>query len=525
MAATAHILCRVASLGVALLLGACAGLPPRVPSPPTQALTDVAGTSLARAATAAGHGQPPEQSGFRLLPEAAFALDARIALARRAEKSLDLQYYVWHSDPIGLLLLREVRDAARRGVRVRLLLDDLYAGGQDELLGALALAPNVEVRLFNPLPSRAEGLLPRVALSLHEFGRINHRMHNKQFIADNSLSVTGGRNIADEYFMQGGSANFLDMDVLASGPVVRRQSEAFDRYWNSPHVRPVAQVVRAMPAGADAVQRFDALIRAAAPAAPTPRERDVLGRTPVSLQLADGDLQQRYAAAQVFVDEPDKIARTTPETRFAGSVTESTMGVLGTARESVVIVSPYFVPGVRGMAQMKSASQNGVRAVIVTNSLGATDEPLVYVGYARYREAMLRLGMVIYEFAPHLSQRTGRLGNFGHSISRLHAKAAVIDGRRLFVGSMNLDGRSASLNTETGLLIESPELAKELVGLLDINNFESAYRPRLGETGRVEWVEPGPEGQAIVHRDEPHGSWLGSFKTWLLSTFVAEEFL
>ncbi|RYY71666.1 MAG: phospholipase D family protein, partial [Comamonadaceae bacterium] len=392
MAAAGHILCRVASLAVALLLGACAGLPPPVPSPPTQALTDVAGTALARSVATAASGQPEAQSGFRLLPEAAFAFDARIALARRAEKSLDLQYYVWHSDGLGLLLLREVRDAARRGVRVRLLLDDLYTGGQDELLAALAREPNVEVRLFNPLPSRAEGLLPRIALSLHAFNRINHRMHNKQFIADNSLSVTGGRNIADEYFMQGGSANFLDMDVLASGPVVRQQSDAFDRYWNSPHVRPVAQVVRAMPEFADAGQRFDALTIAAARAAPTPRERDVLGRTPVSRQLADGRLQLRYAAAQVFVDDPDKIVRTTPETRFAGSVTESTTGVIGTARESVMIVSPYFIPGAPGMAQMKAASENGVRGVIVTNSLGATDEPLVYVGYARYREEMLRLG-------------------------------------------------------------------------------------------------------------------------------------
>ncbi|RYY96244.1 MAG: phospholipase D family protein, partial [Comamonadaceae bacterium] len=236
---------RFAVFGAALLMGACASLPAPVASPPTHALTDVAGTSLARIAAAASRDVPAQLSGFRLLPEAAFAFDARVALARRAEKALDVQYYVWQSDRSGLLLLRELRDAARRGVRVRLLLDDLYTGGQDELFAALALEPNVEVRLFNPLAVRDHGPLLRVALSLHEFTRINHRMHNKQFIADNTFSVTGGRNIADEYFMQSGAANFVDMDVLASGLVVRQQSDAFDRYWNSPHVRPVAQVVRA----------------------------------------------------------------------------------------------------------------------------------------------------------------------------------------------------------------------------------------------------------------------------------------
>ncbi len=169
-------------------------------------------------------------SGFRLLPEAPFSFNARIALARRAEKSIDVQYYELRNDGVGRQLLRELRDASRRGVRVRLLVDDLYMAGADALFSSLAAHPHVEVRLLNPLPARAGSLLSRIAFSMHDIVRINHRMHNKLFIVDNSFSVSGGRNIADEYFMQDGQANFIDMDVLASGPVVREQSAAFDLY-------------------------------------------------------------------------------------------------------------------------------------------------------------------------------------------------------------------------------------------------------------------------------------------------------
>ncbi len=409
-------------------------------------------------------------------------------------------------------------------MRVRLLLDDLYTVGQDELLGALAAWPNVELRLFNPLPARTGSLVSRIVFSLHQFGRINHRMHNKQFIADNSFSISGGRNIADEYFMQSSRANFIDLDVLASGPVVRAQSEAFDRYWNSEQVRPIAQVAPIDLPPDEARQRFDALVRGAS-ADPQLRERDILGRSAVGQQLDAGRLEQIYAPAQVLADDPAKITRKTAEQRYAGSVTQRTMAVLDSAHSHVMIVSPYFIPGKPGMAQMKSATEKGVTVVVSTNSLGATDEPLVYAGYARYRDDMLKLGVVIYELAPNQSQRSGQFGDFGKSIARLHAKVVVIDDLRIFVGSMNLDGRSARLNTETGLVIESPELAQDFGRLLRADNFASAYLLRLGPTGRVEWVEQDAQGRQTVHRDEPETSWLFEIKNWLLSNVVAEELL
>ena len=348
-------------------------------------------------------------------------------------------------------------------------------------------------------------------------------MHNKLFIADNSFSVSGGRNIADEYFMLADEANFIDMDVLAAGPVVREQSRDFDMYWNSEQVRPIGQVVRSAAAPEAARRRFDALLAGAAE--PALRERDVLGRSAVSRQLDAGRLELIHAPARVLTDDPEKITRRNSEARFEGSVTQRTMAVLASARAQVLVVSPYFIPGERGMAQLKDATDNGVSVVIVTNSLGATDEPLVYIGYARYRDDMLRLGVVIYELGPQLSRRSTQFGEFGRSIGRLHAKMAVIDEKRVFIGSMNLDSRSARLNTETGLVIESPALAQDFARLVRGDNFTSAYLLRLGPTGRVEWIEQDGKGGQTVYRDEPETSWFHQIKGWLQSLFVREEFL
>ncbi|RZL91915.1 MAG: phospholipase D family protein [Variovorax sp.] len=527
MGAARHILRRLAILGAALLQGACASLPPPVPGPRTQALTDVADTALARTVAAAANGQAPALSGFRLLPEAAFAFDARISLARHAEKSLDVQYYLINNDDVGMLLLRELRDAAARGVRVRLLVDDLYAGGEDELFGTLAAHPNVEVRLFNPLPSRATSLMARLALSLHEFGRINHRMHNKLLVADNSMAVSGGRNIANEYFMRNTAANFIDMDVLSCGPVVREMSAAFDRYWNSEQVHSIESIAPlSLPRDA-AQHRFDELVSQAAPDVPI-RPRDVLDHPPLGEQLATGRLGLRWAAAHLLADDPAKITRTA-EAAYKGSVTEGALGVINGAHAGVQIISPYFIPGQQGLAMMKTAIARGGRISIVTNSLGATDEPLAYAGYERYRADMLKIGVEIAEIAPELTGRSGRFGEFGKSISRLHAKVAVIDRRRLFVGSMNLDHRSAAVNTEMGLVIDSAEVVgdfERLVGPDRKSRVRLGYLLRLGPDGqRVHWVETDEQGGDVVHQDQPGQFFWLRLKNWLLLPIVGEELL
>jgi putative cardiolipin synthase len=520
--------CAAVLLSAVVALAGCASLPSRGTVAASHAIDDVAGTRLARIEAAATPEDKRALSGFRLLPEGETAFNARIALARRAEKSLDVQYYVIHDDDVGQQFLRELRDAARRGVRVRLLVDDLYVGGMDALLAGLAAHSNVEVRLFNPLPVRSGGLATRVLFSLHEFGRINRRMHNKLFIADNTFAVFGGRNIASEYFMRSPDANFVDLDVLASGAVVRELSKAFDSYWNSDVVYPVASVAAQAALPLEAAQRrFDELVQSAGSHV-AERARDVLGDTPVAEQLDGGQLHRVYARAWIHADAPAKAVVAADAGRPAPTVTERTLEFFARARDEVKIVSPYFIPRERGMAMMRAAGatdENG-RITLVTNSLAATDEPLAHAGYRRYRLELLKAGVRIYELSPTLSRQSGRLGNFGSSFGRLHAKAAVIDRRWILIGSMNFDARSALLNTEIGVAIDSPELAPTVIKLAEEALTSGAYRLRLTPDGeRVLWVHKGPDGQEVVSDDEPDDHWLQRLRTCFLSLFVGEDLL
>ena len=507
-----------------LALGGCASLPAPPDRPASTAFTDTRSTALGAIAAASLAGAGPGESGFRLLPTGDYALDARLSLAARAERSLDVQYYQLQSDSVGLRLLRELGAASRRGVRVRLLVDDLYTSGQDELFRSFAALPNVEVRLFNPLPVRAGSLLNRLVFSLHEFSRINHRMHNKLFVADNRFSVSGGRNMADEYFMRSASANFIDMDVVAAGPVVREQSAVFDRYWNSEHVWPVQSVVPARLDPAAAQRRFDELVERAAPdLALAPN--DPLGRLPIGAELGRGWVSLSFAPAEVFADSPAKVERAEHSDTVA-TVARSTLEEFAAAREEVMIASPYFIPGSIGMKMIEEARGRGIRIVVLTNALGATDEPLVHWRYARYRQDLLKLGVEIYELSPDLARDAGKFGNFGKSLGRLHAKIAVIDRHKLFVGSLNLDQRSAWSNTEAGLLIESPRLAEGIVALLESDRLESVYRLRLGSDGEsIEWVTTAADGSERVIADEPHNSFGLRLKMMLIGPFTSEALL
>jgi len=525
---TGCAIARTVLVWVSLLVGVtgCGSLPPRAHAPAALALSDVGDTALGRVAAASLSPGAPALSGFRLLPEGETSFDARIALARRAQKSLDVQYYLIQDDDLGRQFLRELRDAARRGVRVRLLVDDLYAAGEDPLFAGLAAFAGVEVRMFNPLPSRAGSFRQRLVFSLHDFDRINHRMHNKLFIADNSFAVSGGRNIAEEYFMRSTAANFIDLDVLSAGPVVRQLSAVFDSYWNSEQAYPIGSIEVESRPPAEARDAFDAIVATAKPSVKE-RRQDVLGNTPVAEQLDAGRAMLKPATARVFADTPDKAAGGNREPT-GPTVNDQTLAVFAAATRDVAIVSPYFVPGERGMKMIRAvgATEANQRLVLVTNSLGSTDEPLVYAGYARYRLDMLKAGVLIYEIGPSLSRNTQKLGNFGRSISRLHAKSAIIDHRFVYNGSMNLDGRSRYSNTEVGLVIDSPALAETAIGLFHVSLAGGAYKLRLSADGEhIEWVQTDAEGRQIVHTEEPDSDWLTRLKIWLLAPFVAEDLL
>jgi cardiolipin synthase C len=511
------------------LLGGCASLPPREPAPQdSRAIPIDAGTPLGRIARA--FPRAPDQSGFRLLPLGQFSLDTRVQLAQRAQVSLDLQYYHWEDDETGRWLLRVLRDAAARGVRVRLLLDDFYThDGKEQLFLAFAAHDKVEVRLFNPLCClRERGQAARYLASVGDWRRVNHRMHNKLFVADGAMAVIGGRNVANEYFRRGSEvgSNFIDLDAFTVGFVVEPLQALFDRYWNAQAAYPIQSLAHSALDAAALRAWFEQRTgpQQTPPPGPLP-PADLLGYGPLADDLDDGRLGLVLADAYVFADHPDKPFDSAAGADIAQtSVTYNVFEALRMAREEVLISSPYLVPGRDGMQLLSALRARDVRVTAMTNSLGATDEPLVHTGYARYREPMLALGVDLYEISSARVQRNRRQNLFGASLGRLHAKLAVVDRRTIFVGSMNLDPRSASINTELGAVITSPQLARELVRVIDIDRLESAYRLRLGADGTCRWLGHDGEREVVLDAEPDATFWL-RLKPWLLRPFVPESFL
>ena len=512
---------------LAALLSGCATLPPLTPSQLSAAIAPSMDTLLGRVALSST--PTPELTGFRLLPSGAFALDTRLALIQRAQRSLDLQYYLVQNDDTGRLLLRALRDAAQRGVRVRLLVDDLYTAGEDELLLGLQANPNVEVRLFNPFPGGRSGLASRIATSLADLSRVNHRMHNKLFIADGAMAVAGGRNIADEYFSRGSVDNFIDLDAFMVGGAVWQLQRLFDDYWNSPFVYPMQAIAYSDLSATELRQRFDALTAGAALEPLPPDVRDILGNPPLSADIDGGWLPLIWSRAAPYADPPDKIIGGT--TQYAGvplqdvqSVRFEVLEQVARARQEVFIDSPYLIPGEKGVNLFRAAAARGVRVSLLTNSLASTDEPLVAMGYRRYREPLLDAGVQLYELSPTQIRRSGAFKSLRDSIGRLHAKTAVIDRRMVFIGSMNFDGRSASVNTEMGVFVDSPQLAEEMLRLMTMERRVAALQLARTPDGRLQWNVLGDDGLPEAH-PEPGADPLQLLWWKLLSPLAPEELL
>jgi cardiolipin synthase C len=546
----------VALMGLAgLALSGCAGLP-KLDPPPTasvalalssqtplgrlavasvQALADTAlatgAQPVAVAATATTTVNAPTTpvmpdgstqglSGFRLLPLGTHSLDARLQLVQRAQVSLDLQYYQFASDSTGRALLRALRDAAARGVRVRVLIDDLYTGGADTLWQAFAAHPGVQVRLFNPFTrARSSGPVGRFAAAPLDWGRINHRMHNKLFVADGAWAVFGGRNIADIYYLKLQADNFIDIDVLAAGALLPPMQAEFDRYWNAPTAYPLGSIVQATagPSGEAPFLRatFEQLTAPAhaelsmpAQLAPT----DVLGQAPVGRQLDEPVIEKPFQAA--------------PSGQLMNSsVTHGVYQAMMQAQHQVLASSPYFVPGRRGLALFTALRARGVDVQVLTNSLASTDEPLVHLAYARYRTALLAAGVQLFELSQQRVKDNMRMFLFGASLGRLHAKTVVVDQRLSYIGSMNLDPRSAALNTEFGALVDSPALAQQLQTLIDIDRLHSAYALRLAPDGSCcEWIIPDSDGRVALYL-EPDTRWWMRWLGSLLQPLAPEDHL
>jgi len=531
-------LLRAAALAMAALAAGCASLPHDVTRTPSHAVAPALDTELGRIAQAStpaasvpadGAAAP---SGFRLLSWPAQALYTRVELALRAQRSLDLQYYELRDDETGRLLMRTLRDAAQRGVRVRLLLDDLYTAGSDPVLSGLAAFPNVEVRLFNPFPVGRSSLGARLMASLFDFGRVNHRMHNKLFIADGVMAVAGGRNIANEYFQVGTDANYIDLDVFAIGPVVPQLATLFDRYWNSEYVYPLQSIVSDDDSIAERRQRFDEWTdpaRAPPPARPEPGVKDLFEQPHVYEELDSGRLQLIWGVAEAFADAPEKVINHTrrwpASPREDKTVRHGLMSELLLSRQEVVVSSPYLVPNADVIEDIREGRLWGLQITIITNSLASNDEPLVHAGYRRYRREMLDLGVQLYEIVPSRVTQAKSLGPFGRSLGRYHAKAAAVDGKVMFIGSLNFDPRSDKHNTELGLLIRSPELTAQLLKLAELVQTEGAYRVKLSkDKSRIEWHVPASEGGEVL-TEEPDSTWWQRLWLNLIGPLVPEDVL
>jgi phosphatidylserine/phosphatidylglycerophosphate/cardiolipin synthase-like enzyme len=490
-----------------LVLSACVGLPRHVQKTHSEALGQPGTTALGHVVA---HVDPGHNlSGIRLLTSGDEALASLIALADRAERTLDIQYYIIHQDDSSRLLLHHVRLAADRGVRVRVLVDDLNTVGEDRRFMHLGEHPHVEVRVFNPFPGGRVAMWTRFVASASDIPRINHRMHNKLFVADNALAITGGRNIGDQYFVRDVHSNFIDLDVVAAGPVVAELSASFDAFWNSKYAYPIASLDA--PVHADPVPPALEEGAAAADANWLAREID-----------ADG-LQLTWVPATVLADRPGKIAsESSPDEDV--TIANSIAALMRSAEREVIIISPYFVPGPEGVALMRDLVARGVHIRVLTNSLASTDSPLVHNGYARYRVALLKLGVELSEMRPKLGQKRKRFHPFKGSNASLHAKSLVIDQKTVFIGSMNMDARSARTNSELGLVMRSPEIARQVTSLLDDISADGSYKLELDAGGRIVWSSGDPGAVQEWHSD-PETTVTQRLLLRLLAPFAPEELL
>jgi cardiolipin synthase C len=487
------------------LLGGCASLPANAGRTPTYAAADTGNTLLARS-LAPRLAQNPGQSIFYPLGTGPDALTARMALARAAQKTLDLQYYIYEIDTTGSALLGEVIDAADRGVRVRILMDDIHTGKQDKVWAALDSHPNIEVRIFNPFANRKARWLE----ILWDFGRLNRRMHNKQITVDNLVSIMGGRNIGDAYFSAKPDLAFSDLDVMVAGPVVPAASKVFDEYWNSNLAYPVATLT---PEGKEAPEELKAFRKQ------IEAQGDMARSSPFVQELLDsglakgievGHLPGYMGAARVIADRADKIEadEDDPSTHAIPQL----RALMEKAQTELMLVSPYFVPDDENEKWLTTMVRRGVKVRVLTNSFAATDVAAVHAGYAPRRKSLLRAGVELWELkataanAELARSRSSQRSMFSSSRASLHAKAYVVDRRTLFVGSINLDPRSIKLNTEMGVVLDSPALARQLVEDIDRRLIDIAYRVELKKTDTgaesLTWTTR-DNGKEVTYDTEP----------------------
>lgn len=495
---------------VAVLLGACATTVPDITPAPSYALAADPSTALGRKITPLLQ-QQPQNTGAFPLSDGLNAFFVRLGVMQAAEQSIDLQYYIYKSDEAGALIAWSALDAARRGVRVRILLDDLE-GRADKVILALHRHPNIEIRLFNPFVWRDK----RGFEFLGNFQRHNRRMHNKSLTVDNWVSIVGGRNIGNEYYAASEGKNFHDIDLAVIGPAVAAVSTQFDDYWNSPFAFPADTIIHKeidQHAVSVLYQQLD-------------NEAQALRERGADSAIEHHKIQERFYAeyqglywgkAKVLYDPPDKVALA--DTTDAAVLGQQLRDELLASKSSVMITSPYFVPGESGAELLSGLVDKGVDVRILTNSLASTDVAAVHSGYAKYRQPLLERGVEVFETRVDFDHRPGFWAL--SSKASLHSKAFIFDERKLFVGSFNFDPRSVLLNTEMGILIESEALSQRFINGFEAAKASCCYQLQL-EDGDIVWRD---ELNQKTLTSEPNSSVWRRLGSWFMGWLPIEGLL
>jgi cardiolipin synthase C len=515
-------------LAIIVCLTGCGSLPKPRPEWSERRPVDTQVTTWAQtvATQAAEH---PGYSGVELVRYGLDALSARLALIDTAERTLDLQYYVWLPDAAGRLLAERVLRAADRGVRVRILLDDIGGTASDKVLLALDAHTNVEVRIFNPIANRTF----RKLSSILDLQRVNRRMHNKSFTADASVTILGGRNIAENYFAVGEETRYVDYEVIATGPVVKDVFTMFERFWYSPSSIPIQALIPKHISPAQLAEMRAALAAKVQVTTNLPGFK-VVRASEIGAAVRRHDLPLEWGSVRLLRDLPEKV--TTDPDDPSTHLLPALRAAVNETTNVLAVVSPYFVPGKQGTAFLLSLRRRGVRVVVLSNSLAANDVTAVHAGYRRYRKPLLRAGVEMWEMKPDVEIRVAE----GHHAaapqskgeepkSTLHAKSLIFDRQTLFVGSFNLDPRSASLNTEMGLIIHIPKLARTTAQALEEQLPQNAYRLKLvpdsgpcKESGHIVWLSQ-ENGREVRYTHEPHATFSQRLKVWVLSFLPIES--
>ena len=450
------------------------------------------------------------KTGLRMVSDDLEAFRFRLDLARESGRSLDLQYYYWKSDVTGKLLAREVLAAADRGVRVRLMLDDINSMGLDSTYLALNMHPNIEVRLFNPSRSRTSPTRRGIELVIRYFSA-TRRMHNKCWIADGRVAIVGGRNIGDAYFGAATGASFSDIDILLAGRAVEDAERIFDSYWNSDATLPVTSLHR-IRRGKLAKLRYRLTQHSASYLATR-----YIGHTEQQFKGSMVEELQNLKwveKAEVIADPPEKAKAGKVDQWIAGRIFE----LMARAQHELILSSPYFIPGPDGLSSLRDMQRRGVSTTILTNSLAATDVMMVHSAYAKYRLALIENGISLFEQKSSVGRT--KISLFGSRTASLHTKACVADRKISFVGSFNLDPRSKSINTEMGIIFESDSLSNRLAELLQAQ-MEGSFR-LASRNGRIIWLE-NDGAIPTIHVTEPHSPRTRRIAAWLVGLLPIES--